>query len=316
MRFLFNLMNHSKVGQESLKDVIWIFANQLGALGHEAIWRSANDQFLLDGPDDWNVVVEGFTPHFVEQIRQAHTRGARFICLATEEPTPQGFNQGSQKEMVARQEMFPAVAPYLSAIFHLVPGDYTAKWYGQFAPTAYVELGYAPALLRPNAQLQLRGLAGPEPRFDFGFFGTLSKRRLNLLKKLANRTGKVSAVKIVGNFPEPAERDRLILECKVVVQIRKFEEMGLVSSSRCNTALNCGRPVVAEPHDLSKPWDEIVTFSRSEEEFLNMALAARGNWRGLWAGQYARFREKLTPEVCVGAPLRQVGLVTTTRKAA
>ena len=278
------------------------------ALGHEVVWDRANDKWLI-GPDDWNVVVEGFTPQFVDQIRIAHAQGARFVCLATEEPSPTGFNQGTQKEMVARQEMFPNAAPYLSAILHLVPGEYTANWYSQFAPTAYVELGYAPSLLRRNAARQLRGIPDPEPKYDFGFFGTVSNRRKKLLKKLANRTGKVNAVRIVGNFPSQDVRDREILDCKVVLQIKKFDEMGLVSSSRCNTALNCGRPVVAEPHLLSKPWDEIVTFARSEEEFMNLALMARGNWRGLWAGQYAKFRDRLPPEICVGEPLRKVGIL-------
>lgn len=315
MRILVNMMNHNATGQASLEDVVGIFGHQLRALGHEIVWDRANDQWI-NGPDDWNLVVEGFTPQFVEQIKWAHGNGARFICLATEEPTDRGFNQGTQREMTARQEMFPNAAPYLSAIFHLVPGDYTAQWYGQFAPTAYVELGYAPSLLRPNAAAQLRGAFGPEPKFDFGFFGTVSKRRLRLLKKLANRTGKVNAVRIVGNFPSQDVRDREVLDCKVVLQIRKFEEMGLVSSSRLNTSLNCGRPVVAEPHLLSKPWDEIVTFAKSEEEFINLALMARGTWRGLHAGQYQKFKERLPPEVCVGEPLRRVGILPALRKVA
>jgi len=316
MRFLSNMMNHSLMGQSSLEDVIGIMANQLRALGHEAIWQRSNHQWLLGDPGDWNIVVEGFTPEFVEQMRIARAHGARFICLATEEPGPKGFNQGTQKEMVLRQEMFPNAAPYLDAILHLVPGQHVTDWYAQFAPTAYVELGYASTLVRPNAQLQFRGAYGPEPRYDFGFFGTVSKRRKALLKKLANRTGKADVVRIVGNFPSQDERDAIVRECKVILQVRKFDDMGLVSSSRCNTALNCGRPVIAEPHELSKPWDEIVTFAKSEDEFINMALMARGNWRGIWAGQFANFRAKLPPEVCVGAPLRSVGVLPPLRKAA
>lgn len=308
MRILVNMMNHNSVGQSSLEDVIGIFGHQCRTLGIEIVWDRANNQWL-NGPDDWNLVVEGFTPQFVDQIAWAHGRGARFICLATEEPSDRGFNQGTQREMTARQEMFPNAAPYLSAILHLVPGEYTANWYAQWAPTAYVELGYASSLLRPSAAAQLRGGLVPEPKFDFGFFGTVSKRRLKLLKKLANRTGKRDAIRVVGNFPSQDERDREILNCKVVLQIKKFEEMGLVSSSRCNTALNCGRPVVAEPHLLSKPWDEIVTFAKSEEEFINMALMARATWRGLHAGQYQRFRDRLPPEICVGEPLRKVGIL-------
>jgi len=310
MRFLFNMMNHSLLGQSSLEDVAGIMCNQLRALGHEAFWRRENDQWLLGDPGDFNFVVEGFTPHFVEQMKIAKAHGARIICLATEEPTEKGFNQGTQREMVMRQELFAAAGPYLDAILHLVPGQHVTDWYNQHAPAAYAELGYAKSLIRPAADYQLRGfIVKPEPTFDFGFFSSISKRRLKLLKKLANRTGKVKAVRVVGNFPSQDERDQILLDCKVVVQVRKFEEMGLVSSSRCNTALNCGRPVIAEPHLLSKPWDEIVTFAKTEEEFINMALLARGNWRGLHAGQFARFRDRLPPEVCVGEPLRRVGVL-------
>ena len=39
LRFLFNLMNHNKVGQRSLEDVIGIIGHMLRALGHEANWR-------------------------------------------------------------------------------------------------------------------------------------------------------------------------------------------------------------------------------------------------------------------------------------
>ena len=50
------------------------------------------------------------------------------------------------------------------------------------------------------------------------------------------------------------------------------------------------------------------------EEFFNLALMARGFWRGLHAGQFKKFQEKLPPEVCVGEPLRKI--LTERRRAA
>lgn len=297
MRFLFNLFNHSSQGQRSLEDVIGIIGRQLRELGHEAVWQEANDQFLLAG-SGYNVMVEGFTDGVVDVVANAHGQGARFICVATEEPTEKGFNHGLQREMVQRQEAFHKAAPFLDAIWHLVPGEHVNSWYSQFAPTAYVELGYAKSLVRPQ---RVR-----EPRYDFGFYGSMSHRRMAILKRLAKMTNKHNAVRIVGDFATQAERDLAMQDAKVILQIRKFDEMGLVSSSRCCTALCLGRPVVAEPHLLSKPWDEVVKFSKTLDEFYTLALMSRPLWQGMFLGQMEKFQAKLSPIQCLGDALATI----------
>lgn len=306
MQFVFNMLNHNKMGQRSLEDVIGIFGHQLRALGHTAVWEEANDRWVAR-ESGINVVVEGFTPSVIDVIGQARAQGARFLCLATEEPTPKGFNHGRDPEMVRRQAMFPEAMKHFDGILHLVPGEHVTGWYSQFAPTAYVELGYAPSLIRKIDRI--------EPEYDFGFFGSLSNRRMKILKKLAKRMGTEKAIKIVGDFATQDDRDRQMRRARVIVQIRKHEEMGLVSSSRCNTALSIGRPVVAEPHALSKPWDEIVRFSSTLESFYDTAMLVRSMWRPVHAQQLDAFKTKLPPEVCVGAPLRKIG-ITEERAAA
>jgi len=116
----------------------------------------------------------------------ARAQGARFLILATEEPTDKGFNHGTQKEMVVRQEIFPEAAKHCDGILHLVPGEHVTRWYSQFAPAAYADLGYARTLIRPDVI---------QPEFDFGFYGSLTKRRLKILKKLAAMVGTQKAVK-------------------------------------------------------------------------------------------------------------------------
>lgn len=296
--FLFWLANHTLAGQRSLEDPIGIFGHQLRALGHQAIWDPRNHQFLL-ADSGINVVVEGFTPKSIEVIAQAHAAGARFICLATEEPTPKGFNHGRDREMVLRQHHFPEAAKYFDAIFHLVPGDHVTRWFRQWAPSAFVELGYAPSLLRVN---------GDEPQFNFGFFGSLTNRRLKILKKLARHIGTVKAVRVEATFPTQEDRDRIMREARVIVQLRKHEEMGLVSSSRINTALCLGRPVVCEPHSLDQEWKGIVKFSDTLESFFNDCLMAQTAWKGVWAAQFDRFKARMSPEWCVGRALKEVNL--------
>lgn len=287
------------MGQRSLEDVVGIMGHQLRALGHRAVWDINKRTHFVAGDSGINIIVEGFTEPIVRIMAEAHAQGARFLILATEEPTSKGFNHGTQPEMVKRQVVFPEAAKFCEGILHLVPGEHVTNWYGQFAPAAYAELGYAPSLVRRN---------NVEPDFDFGFYGSLTKRRLKLLKRLANAMGTVKAVKVVSDFKTQDERDTQMRRAKVIVQVRKFEEMGLVSSSRCNTALCLGRPVVAEPHLLSKPWDEVVRFSQTIEGFIQSAIMVRTAWQGVYATQFEKFKEKMSPEICIGIPLRKIGL--------
>ncbi len=310
-RFLFHTWNHTDQGQDSLEDIIRIISYQLRACGHWTLWDRANDAkvkngapiLFCHGEDEFNVVVEGFTPQIIDLIAKARREtGARFLCVATEEPIEgKGFNHGTQREMVMRQEMFPEAMKHFDGILHLVPGQRVTDWYSQFAPAAYVELGYAPELVRPQI---IRA-----PQWEFGFFGSMTSRRMSLLKRLFKRMGKPNnAVRIVSNFSP--DRDAIMQNVKVVLQIRKFEEMGLVSSSRCNTALCLGRPVIAEPHDLilSKPWDTIVKFTQSENEFFDTAILTARRWQDAHHFQMERFKQALTPEICVGAPLKSLQL--------
>lgn len=310
MLFSFWLGNHIKVGQRSLEDVIGIIGHQLRALGHGAVWDTNNDKFIQRNRG-YNVVVEGFWPGAIQALAEGYAQGARFICIATEEPTPKGFNWGTQKEMVYRQEMFPLAAPYLDGILHLVPGKAITEWFSQFAPSSYAELGYAPSLVRghiqPNGSIKL---IYPEPDYEFGFFGSLTPRRERLLKRLAKQMiNKPKAIRVMADFGSQIDRDRQMSRAKVILQIRKFEAMGLVSSSRCCTALCLGRPVVAEPHDLSEEWSDIVRFSRSVDEFISEALFIRAAWQGVHATQFDRFKKKMTPERCIGEPLARIGVL-------
>jgi hypothetical protein len=303
-QFSFFMTMHSNIGQRSLEDVCGIMGQQLRALGHHAIVDPRNTRVetavFVHGNDGINIVVEGFTRPWVEVIARAHAWGARFIILATEEPTPKGFNWGTQLEMVKRQEIFPEAAKYADGILHLVPGDHVTKWYGQFAPAAPAELGYAPALYRPQ---------GPPPDWDFGFYGSVTIRRMRILRRLARLVATPNAVKIVSDFKTQLERDAEMRKAKVVLQIRKFDAMGLVSSSRCNTSLMIGRPIVAEPHDLVEPWNEVIDFTKTMEDFYAKAMITKGMWRSVWATQIEKFKTVMTPRYCIGDPLKKIGIL-------
>ena len=296
MIFVFCLKNHNSLGVRSLEDPVMVLIHQLRALGHVA--ELSKDQ-VATSRDAINVLVEGFTKETPGQLAFLRKRGARFLCIATEEPTDQGFNHGVTPHMVDRQAAFPEAAKHIEAVWALVPG--AEAWYGRYAPACHVELGYAPTL---------------ERRFDvlisheFGFFGSVTERRFDILKRLGAMTKKThNGVKVLAGFQEQVYRDREMSRAKVIVLLRAVEEMGLVSSSRINTALHIGRPVVAEPHQLSANWQDIIHFSRSLPRFYEDAMAMRRGWEHKHAKQMARFRDLLSPERCVGRALRETDLL-------
>lgn len=318
MDFHFNLFNHGDLGKASLHDPMNMIAEQLRALGHGAGWNDAGFSTRR-----WtNVLFEGFAPASHEtdeiyarvaagaapeeiaprvpamvQMRRARDAGARFVIIATEEPTPEGFNHGLDPAMAFRQFIFGEAAKLADAVWCLVPG--TESWYGQFGPpAAYLDLGWSPGMMRPGAS---------QPTVEYGFFGSETKRRKAILRRLS-QAAKVNILQ-VRNFPSTELRDRAMTSVKVVLQIRAHERMGLISSSRCCTSLFLGRPVLAEPHELAGPWADIVRLTPSLAAFNLAVRTAHKHWRDMYVEQLARFRETLSPERCVGRVLERTGLV-------
>ena len=196
--YLFTLLNHSKDGARSLEDPIAIIGHQLRALGHTAEHHPDKTDKFLVAEAGYNVIVEGFTDTVIDIMRQVREQGGRWLILATEEPTDRGFNHGQSPEMIMRQRQFPKAAQYADGILHLVPGERVNKWYSQFAPSAFADLGYAPTLVRPSD--------GIEPIYDFGFFGSLTRRRAKILRRLAKFIGSEKAVRVECTFAEGTKR--------------------------------------------------------------------------------------------------------------
>ena len=298
MLFQFNTFNHCRQGQIIVEDITRILGGQMIALGHDVAWENGD---FVPGRDAMNVVLESFAddPRTLERMTAARSAGCRFLIVATEEPTAAGFNHGLEPAMIDRQNAFPAAARLADGILHLVPGDAVTRWYQQFAPAAYAEIGHAPGLVEDPDDV--------EPDRDFGFYGKVTWRREQMLARLEQLSGG-SVLRITSLDVPRRERDAEMRRARVIVQIRANDEWGMVSSTRCATALSFGRPVVAEPHPYARPWDGVVHFSASVESFYVDALEAAKNWRVLHAAQLARFEERLSPEVCVGRPLREIGI--------
>jgi hypothetical protein len=294
VHFLFNLFNHNPTGQRTLEDVIVNIARQLETLGHTVERCEAG--FYLS--NSINIVVEGFFEEHIEKMQAARAQGARFLIVATEQPTDNGFNFGVVPEMIDRQAIFPRAAALADGIWSLVPGDATLAWYRrQGPPVAYLPLGYAPQLVRtlPVAQ-----------DHSFGFYGSLTPRRMAVLKRFQKAGHRV---RIVHGFMPQAQRDAEMSRCKVVLQIRPDDAAQLVSSSRCATSLLLGRPVVAEPHALDDTYSRVVTFAPGDDALVGTAIATAAIWRQAHASQMDKFRTILSPAACVGRALAETRLL-------
>jgi hypothetical protein len=295
--FSFNSFNHCEAGQRAIEDLSLILGHQVMALGHEARWSNVD---FVRREEGYNIVFESFAdPRFpaLPLIAERHRAGCRFVFVATEKPAPGAFNGATDDPgMIERQRAFPIAAKLCDGILHLVPGDDVTAWYSRHAPAAYAELGYSPSLARGP---------GPEPDHDFGFFGKRTVRRMTILAELAKR----GSVLAIHDFVPREERDRRMQRAKIIVQIREFEETSVASSSRLNTSLSIGRPVIAEPHGFCGEWANVIRFSESLEAFYDDAIAALPHWHELHAGQFERFKAAFPPEVCLGEPLRKIGVL-------
>jgi hypothetical protein len=302
--FRFSTFNHCAQGKIIVEDITVTMGSQIAALGHKVTWTEEAD--FIPREEGWNVVLECFADDativavpIVETLARAHAAGCRFLCVATEEPGEKGFNSALDPGMILRQSAFPAAAKYLDGILHLVPGESVTRWYSNFAPAAHAELGFAPGMVEESRE---------EPHIDFGFYGLMTWRRREIIDAIAARTGK-PVLEMTSLLTPRAARNAEMRQAKVILQIRANLETQWVSSTRCASALHMGRPVVAEPHAIRGPWDEIVPFSATIDEFYKMAQITAAFWRGAWRDQVDRFAAKLSPGTCVGRPLREIGAI-------
>lgn len=297
MKAHFTTFNHCPQGQRAVQELADIIGHQIAALGHVVSWTDRAD-FSTDGV---NFVFESFAdPNYpaLPAIAEAHARGCRFVYVATEQPGASGaFNDASDHGMRDRQKAFPEAARYALGIIHLVSGDQVTEWYDNFAPAAYAELGYAPGLERPDDSVSVS--------LDFGFFGKRTVRREAILSWLQRYGTLINVI----DFRPATDRDAAMRMARVIVQIREHAGTQVVSTSRCNTALHLGRPVVAEPHAAPGVWGEIIPFSKSLDAFVDDAVEALSCWREMHRNQMERFRDLLTPQRCIGEPLRKIGVL-------
>lgn len=310
MHFLFNRENHKAELRFSFDDTTSTIGAQLEHFGHT--WE-INDRQVSFAADTVNVLFEGFSEEAL-QVYGAHVRqGARYLCIATEQPTGYDahgmggeFNFGKPDHMHGRQAKFIEACDRLDfvAIWPLVAGDETLAWYRRWCPrVAHLPIGFAPRMLRSPAR---------EPEFDFGMYGSIPEgaRRWRWLERLHQETG--ASVHILGSkgIVPVEERDAEMQRCRVLLQIRPSEDSELVSSSRIAASLHAGRCVVAEHHRLPGLYGQVARFAPEPgfASFRRSCQLALAHWRGEYLQQMAAFREILSPEATLLPALEAAGI--------
>lgn len=315
MQFRFLRFQHVLAGRMSLDDLIAVIGGQLVALGHaveidddKLPSEGGAENFFRTDPGTVNIVFEAFhAPEVLAALQGAAAAGAKIVCVATEQPGVDAdgaaaFNHGLTYKAAERCQAFAAAAEYLHAIWHLVPGDAVNAFYAGFGkPAVYLDLGHAPGLREMIDDPGDR----PAKKYAFGFYGSLTPRRRQMLETLALQSKE--KIRILGATPDGlapwAVRNQAMRECEVGLQLRAYDEAELVSSSRCAMFLHMGLPVVGDRHALDVPWGGIVDLAGEDGRFVALAMDVLQRRRETYTDQWARFAARLTPQACAGAAL-------------
>lgn len=288
MRFSFMLSVDAQAGDQ-LDDL----RDQFEALGHEFV---VNRGIFL--PPPWfNVFCEGVSevtnnPRLVQSLAEA---GYQMIVLVTEEPTlvsSEGlvWNYRTSDDWMGRADCFVEGAPYMTAAWCYAPD--TAKIIKRFVSRAAdIDMVWGKRFRPvPPPRASAVSRVKLKPRYDFCFFGSLTRRRERIINEFI-RCG--HSVDIIPHATSLADRDRRVPNSRVVLDLKQYAWWDLASSVRYVTSIGYGRPVVAEARSAKAQgdWAPIVRFAK-EGEFYGCAVEALGEWESLHARQLAALKRK------------------------
>jgi hypothetical protein len=167
MWFHFCAANHDPIGRQTLGDMFaWFRAGLLDA-GHKVTWHDTKTE-----RGAVNIFWENFSPGWGKLLADS---GITYGIVATEVPDGMGsFNWRNDSGWPQRFAAFGEVAERAAFIWETV--ESTVPFYGRFAKTAYLELGYSDRLLPIESM--------PDPNLDFSFFGLCTPYREQVAAEL------------------------------------------------------------------------------------------------------------------------------------
>lgn len=239
LHFHFQLANHYFGGLYLIEDIVAPVVWGLRSRGHRVTMG-----FLPDLPLRPSVVVlleffnkDDIVDSFLQwRSDQADQKCIGLICtedihdkLVMEKPEHPG-----------RQRNLLRVLPQCDFVWPIVPSEYDR--YVPAERLAFLDFGYVEALRRD-------GLPARDRDIDVLLYGSMNERRRRVLDELTARGLKVAATR--GLLPDYM-RDDLIGRAKVVLDLRRSDDVKFTSPTRICTALQMGATLVSEKFDTSR----------------------------------------------------------------
>lgn len=321
--FHFSLFQHSKLGKATLEDVVDTLIWMIVDLGHTVSRFDGVDKGFLVGDNCYNIVFESFGEQSGPSTARQIDAGAKVICIVTENPTRNTWNNIKTGFYAERWGHFKRLAPRFHALWCLVPGAADKLRYMN-RNGVDIELGYS--AIREKKFLDIPAVqafnnSGTKPLYDFGFFGGLTERRRRTFDRMREQGCNIHMLSkgitaeflkdfdaaLMADYVDPAKRNGAMLNCKVILHPAAHHKWGIVSNSRCVTALHLGKPVVCEP-TMPSIWQKIVAFSSGfDQPFIDLCKDVLNRWEQEREEQLARFRELLPSCVAIGHAMSALG---------
>lgn len=275
MHFHFQLANHYFAGLYRIEDIVAPIMWGLRALGHRV-----TTGILPDLPN-WPsavVLLEYFDREgSVEEVLNWKLGSGPAKCLGLV------CTEDINDPLVMEDPKFPRrrrnllrLLPYCDFVWTLVPSDYESHVAAE--RLAFLDYGYVEALRREGWPAEARDI-------DVLFYATINERRRGVAADLERQGLRVAATR--GYLPDYI-RHNLMSRARLVVDMRRGEEVRYTSPSRICAALQMGSTIVSEKFDTSRlgalyPYTEACDFGAIVERCVALARAADVVDRGLAA---------------------------------
>lgn len=290
MHFHFQLANHYFAGLYRIEDIVAPIMWGLRALGHRV-----TTGILPDLPEWPSVVLmlEFFDRiGYPEEVIGWRTSGNRkcFGLICTEDiHDPLVMDDADYPR---RREGLLRVLPHCDFVWPLVPGY--EQGHVDADRLGFIDYGYAEALRWDGLPLAGRDI-------DVLFYATMNERRRKLAEAFARRGLTVKATR--GFLPSYIRRN-LMSRSKVILDVRRGDDVRYTSPSRICAALQMGAAVVSERFDTSRlgalyPYAEACAFDEVEERCVALARSPDVVERGRIA------RERFARETSMAETMRR-----------
>jgi hypothetical protein len=223
--FNFCSVNHDDIGKSTLFDMFEWLRVGLTEAGHLVTYSERNFEYKAI-----NLIWENFNDFIVPQL--AINTNYRWGIIATELPTEYTFNYRTEPEWINRFNNFYKVAPYADFIWTMI--EDSVKFYSNFAPTKFVELGFSNYLYDSHRT--------EEPLYDFCFWGLMTPYRRNALDELS----KYSKVLYCEKFISSNNVLNIIRASKICINFKQSELWPIPSPTRLGRIMHGSRIVACE----------------------------------------------------------------------